>query len=61
MKSKWPTLEGRLNQPLTTRLEALKQLKACGGVTLSPWAEKELEKLLKKEENEKSKRNSKRD
>jgi hypothetical protein len=64
MKYKWPTLEGRLNQPLTSRLEALKQLKACGGVTLSPWAEKELERLLKKEEakklkDEKSKRNSK--
>lgn len=64
MKYKWPTLEGRLNQPLTSRLEALKQLKACPGVSLSEYAEKELERLLKKEEakklkDEKSKRNSK--
>jgi len=45
MKSKWPTLEGRLNQPLTTRREALIQLKQV--LPLSEKAEKELEKLNK--------------
>jgi hypothetical protein len=42
-KRKWPTLEGRLNQPLTSRGEALQQMKANGDI-LTPWAERELEK-----------------
>lgn len=45
MKRKWPTLEGRLNQPLMSRGEALKQMKANGDV-LTPLAEKELEEYL---------------
>lgn len=40
---KWPTLEGRLNHPLTSRVEALEQMKANGDV-LSPLAEAYLEK-----------------
>lgn len=51
----WPTLKGRLNQPITSRLQALKQLKASG-VSLSPWAEKELARLLKKENEKKNKK-----
>lgn len=46
MKQKWPTLKGRLSQPITSRREALTQLKE-GGNILTPWAEKELEKLNK--------------
>ena len=37
----WPTLAGRLSQPLTSRYEALMQMKANGDV-LSPLAEKYL-------------------
>ena len=37
----WPTLAGRLTQPLTSRYEALQQMKANGDV-LSPLAEKYL-------------------
>jgi len=48
MKSKWPTLKGRLNQPLTTRKEALLQLKNSG-MELTPKAQKELDRLLKKD------------
>lgn len=44
---RWPTLEGRLNQPLTSRGEALEQMKANGDI-LTPWAEKELQRWLKK-------------
>jgi len=44
---KWPTLEGRLNHPLTSRGEGLKQMKANGDI-LTPLAEKELEKYLSK-------------
>ena len=43
LKRKWPTLEGRLNHPLTSRGEALRQMKNNGDI-LTPWAEKELEK-----------------
>jgi hypothetical protein len=43
MKRKWPTLEGRLNHPLTSRGEALRQMKNNGDV-LSLAAEKDLEK-----------------
>lgn len=59
--SKWPTLEGRLNQPLTSRGEALRQMKANGDI-LSPLAERYLEKFEKEElkKIENSKRNSKR-
>ena len=48
MKSTWPTLEGRLNQPLTTRKEALLQLKNSG-MELTPRAQKELDRLMKKD------------
>ena len=41
--SNWPTLAGRLSQPLTSRYEALMQLKANGDI-LSPLAEKYLKK-----------------
>jgi hypothetical protein len=40
---KWPTLQGRLNQPIASRCDALKQMKANGDV-LSPLAERYLEK-----------------
>jgi hypothetical protein len=40
---KWPTLAGRLSQPLASRAEALEQMKANGDV-LSPMAERYLEK-----------------
>ena len=60
MKPQWPTLEGRLNQPLTSRGEALRQLKDCG-MELTPWAEKELQKYeetqrAKQRRTEKAKR-----
>jgi len=42
----WPTLAGRLSQPLTSRGEALKQMKA-NGIVLSPLAEKYLKKYEK--------------
>jgi hypothetical protein len=48
MKSKWPTLEGRLNNPLSSRKEALLQLKQ-NGMILSKSAQKELDRLLKKD------------
>ena len=41
----WPTLAGRLNQPLTSRGEALEHMKANGDV-LSPKAEQYLERYL---------------
>ena len=50
MKPKWPTLEGRLSQPLTTEKEALLQLKQIGGITLSEEALKRLEKILEDDE-----------
>jgi len=43
-KRKWPTLEGRLNQPLTSRCEALYQISQCPGVEMSDGAKKELAK-----------------
>lgn len=43
---KWPTLEGRLNHPITTRGEALLQMKNNGDV-LTPLAERYLAKFLK--------------
>lgn len=42
----WPTIEGRLKNKLTSRCEALKQLKDSGMV-LSESAEKELKKCKK--------------
>ena len=48
MKGTWPTLEGRLNQPLTSRREALEQMKRNGD-TLSEWALKYLEKCIEKD------------
>lgn len=47
VKQKWPTLEDRLNNPLTTRKEALEQLSKV--MQLSETAEKELKKLKKKQ------------
>jgi hypothetical protein len=40
---KWPILEGRLSQPLTSRGEALRQMKDNGDI-LTPLAEKYLKK-----------------
>jgi len=37
---KWPTLKGRLSQPLTTEKEAVEQLARIGGVELSERAKK---------------------
>ena len=45
--SKWPTLEGRLRNALTSELEALEQLARDN--VLSPLATKRLERLRKKE------------
>jgi len=42
-QNNWPTLEGRLSQPLTTELEALQQLQKC--MPLSEEGEKRLKKL----------------
>lgn len=42
-KRPWPTLEGRLSHPLTSRGEALRQMKDNGDI-LTPLAEKYLEK-----------------
>jgi hypothetical protein len=42
-KPNWPTLEGRLSQPITSELEALKQLKTM--VPLSKHGEDKLKKL----------------
>jgi hypothetical protein len=41
----WPTLEGRLKQPLTSEKQALEQLKQSG-IQLSEYGEKLLEKFL---------------
>lgn len=49
MKPKWPTLEGRLSQPLTTEEEALLQLEKTEGITLSEYAKKKLEKIKKRQ------------
>lgn len=45
MKSKWPTLKGRLMHPLTNELEALLQIEKT--MLLSKLAKKRLKKLLK--------------
>ena len=50
LKSEWPTLEGRLSHPLTSRGEALRQMKNNGDI-LTPWAEKELQKYEKPRQN----------
>ena len=39
-----PTLQGRLNNPLTSELEALEQL--AQSVELTPYAKKRLERLI---------------
>lgn len=42
-KNNWPTLKGRLSQPLTSEKEALEQLEKS--VTLSKLGKKRLKKL----------------
>ena len=49
MKPKWPTLEGRLSQPLTTEKEALLQAYRIGGVTFSEKALRKIEKYLEED------------
>lgn len=49
MMDKWPTLEGRLNNPITTEEEALRQLKANGHV-LTPLAEAKLKSYERKKQ-----------
>ncbi len=48
-KCRWPTLEGRLNQPLTTEKEALLQMYRIGGVTISDTVLKKVEKYLEED------------
>jgi hypothetical protein len=48
-KQKWPTLEGRLNQPLTTELEALEQLETM--IPLSDHGKRRLKILQSKNKN----------
>jgi hypothetical protein len=51
---KWPTLEGRLNQPRVTRKEALLQMYEShkqGWVGMSESALKEVERYLEEDEN----------
>lgn len=48
--SKWPTLEGRLNNPITDELTALLQLKES--VPLSELGEKRLNQLLNNKNHE---------
>ena len=45
MEIKWPTLEGRLSQPIASELEALEQL--AKSVELTELAKKKLKKLRK--------------
>ena len=45
----WPTLQGRLNQPLTSEKEALRQLAKVGGVYLSEYAIRKLEEYLEED------------
>lgn len=47
---RWPTLEGRLNQPLTSRREALEQMQRNGDV-LSEWVLKYLEKCIEEDKD----------
>ena len=49
MNQRCPTLEGRLNQPLTSEKEALLQLHRIGGVTMSEAALKKVEKYLEED------------
>ena len=51
-KCRWPTLEGRLNQPLTSRKEALLQLHESykmGWISMSEVALKKVEKCLEED------------
>jgi hypothetical protein len=50
-KLKWPTLEGRLNNPLTSELDALLQLGKS--VPLSEYGKKRVEQLLDKKNKNK--------
>ena len=50
MHPQWPTLEGRLNNPLTDELTALLQLKES--VPLSELGEKRLNQLLNNKNHE---------
>ena len=47
---RWPTLEGRLSQPLTTEKEALLQLNRIGGCELSEATLRKVEKYLEEDE-----------
>ena len=49
-KCQWPTLEGRLNQPLTTEKDALLQMYRIGGVTMSEAAIRRVEKYIEEDE-----------
>ncbi len=49
LKRQWPTLEGRLNQPLTSRREALEQMQRNGDI-LSEWAIRYLERCIENDE-----------
>ena len=51
MKNNWPTLQGRLNQPLTSELEALEQLEKS--IPLSEYGKKRLKQLKSYEQNKK--------
>lgn len=48
---KWPTLEGRLNHPLTSEKEALLQLHRFGGCLLSEDVIKKVEKYLEEDKS----------
>lgn len=51
-KPKWPTLEGRLSQPLTSRKEALLQLHKsylAGWISMSEDALRKVEKYLEED------------
>jgi hypothetical protein len=50
MKPKWPTLCGRLSNPITDELTALLQLQKTN--VLNPFALRRLTKLLKDEKHE---------
>jgi len=49
MKDNWPTLKGRLNQPITTECEALEQLSKT--MNLSDLAKKKLNKCKKRKKD----------
>lgn len=50
MKPQWPTLEGRLSQPLTSEKEALIQLQKVSPGIMTEYALKKLEKYLEQDE-----------